>query len=205
MYIDAKLSLSHHISHVCSKVSRNIGVLWKIKFKVDLNTLDLLYNALILPHMSYCNIIWGCAKQTVLDPLYKLQKKVVRIITGSKYAEHTSPLFIKLNRLKVMDIHKVQALIFILKSLLYVKFPYMHSFLSPFFKRITFSHVHFIYGTRKCVYDLVGPFCRTDIRFNSIYCFGPGLWTSLPSSTRESLNLSNCKNLLTNFFISAYC
>ena len=44
----------------------------------------------------------------LLDPLYKLQKRIIRIITKSPYKAHTTPLFKKLNKLKINDICKLE-------------------------------------------------------------------------------------------------
>jgi len=52
-----------------------------------------LYYAFIYPYLSYGNIVWGNTYTTRLEPIRKLQKKIVRIITFSKFKEHTGPLF----------------------------------------------------------------------------------------------------------------
>ena len=54
--------------------------------------------------MNYCNIIWGGAAKVHLEKLLKLQKRPVRILTGSSYLEHTAPLFKQLKLLKVYEI-----------------------------------------------------------------------------------------------------
>ena len=46
------------------------------------------------------------------DRLYKLQKKVLRIITNSKFNAHTEPLFKTLGILKLNDIYKLNVLKF---------------------------------------------------------------------------------------------
>ena len=42
--------------------------------------------------------MWGLTHPTVLDPLYKLQMKVVRIITFNNKYTHTTPLFYDLHQ-----------------------------------------------------------------------------------------------------------
>ena len=67
----------------------------------------MLYNnSLLLPHINYCLTTWGyqCHK------LQKLQKMAIRIITLSKYNNHTAPLFRKLNLLTIKDILALQEL-----------------------------------------------------------------------------------------------
>ena len=66
----------------------------------------MLYNSLILPYIYYCNITWASVGTTILDPIYKLQKKALRICTSSSYVAPSRPLFFKLNVLNVYNIHK---------------------------------------------------------------------------------------------------
>ena len=51
------------------------------------------------------------------ERIFKLQKKVIRIITLSKYNSHSEPLFKSLKLLKIKDILKPQQLKFIYKLL----------------------------------------------------------------------------------------
>ena len=50
-----------------------------------------LYNTLILPHLSYCILVWGSKIQNN-HPLLLLQKKTVRNIANVDYIAHSEPL-----------------------------------------------------------------------------------------------------------------
>ena len=105
MYIDEKMNFSNHIEYVCSKVSRSIGILYRIRLLVPRRVLVNLYYCLIYPYLTYCNIIWGGTARIHLLKLEILQKKIVRIMTISAYLAHTDPLFNDLNIMKLKDIH----------------------------------------------------------------------------------------------------
>ena len=64
--------------------------------------------------MIYGVEIWGNACSVYLDPLVKLQKKCLRIITFSSYLEHTEPLFQSLEILNFQKlvIHRITMLMF---------------------------------------------------------------------------------------------
>ena len=62
-----------------------------------------LYNALILPHRSYCILVWG-SKIKNSHPLLLLQKKAVRNIANEDYIAHSEPLCKSLNILNIPDI-----------------------------------------------------------------------------------------------------
>ena len=61
----------------------------------------MLYNTLILPHLSYCSEVWGRTYVTNLNPLFVKQKKFVRIIGRLSKHDHTTPLFLKFKILKL--------------------------------------------------------------------------------------------------------
>ena len=61
---------------------------------------------MFLPHINYCILAWGYNYQRI----FKIQKKVVRILSLSKYNAHTDPLFKHLRLLKMKDIHQLQQL-----------------------------------------------------------------------------------------------
>ena len=58
MPIDEHLSWDNHIREVACKVSRNVGILRKLKFTLPQTCLLLLFNSLVLPYLHYCSIIW---------------------------------------------------------------------------------------------------------------------------------------------------
>ena len=52
---------------------------------------------------------------TVLKKLIRLQKRAIRIITHSKYLAPTGPLFARLKVLQLMDVYKLQVVLFMYK------------------------------------------------------------------------------------------
>ena len=67
-----------------------------------------IYYSLIYSHLQYCISTWKHASKTALEPLEKLQKRIVRIITNSPSGAHTAPLYKQLNILKLNDIFKLE-------------------------------------------------------------------------------------------------
>ena len=57
--IDWKLNWKLQLNYVSSKLSRTIEILHKVKNKLNIKSLILLYNALFVSHLNYCSNIWG--------------------------------------------------------------------------------------------------------------------------------------------------
>ena len=79
--VDKNLKFNHHISLVCSKVSRSIGIMYKLKPFFPLCILKNIYYSLIYPYLIYGNLIWGGTYKIHLEPLFVLQKRAVRILS----------------------------------------------------------------------------------------------------------------------------
>ena len=79
--VDSNLTWKPHIIELSKKLARSVGILFKIRHYVTPETLKLLYYSLFLSFISYGISVWGLTHPATFDPLYKLQKKVVRAIT----------------------------------------------------------------------------------------------------------------------------
>ena len=104
--INDKMNWATHTKCIANKISRSIGILNRMKNFLPLSVLKTMYSSLILSHLTFCITAWGfeCSR------LFKLQKKAIRIITGSKYNAHTEPLLKENSLLKLDDIFKLQCL-----------------------------------------------------------------------------------------------
>ena len=95
--IDNHLSWKHHINYVALKISRNIGILSKLRHFVLPKTLFGIYKSLILPYLSYGLVAWGQAAKTHLEKLLRLQKRAVRLIDFITFRSHAVPYFLHSN------------------------------------------------------------------------------------------------------------
>ena len=91
--LDNKLSWIQHISYVKSKISKGIGIMYKARNYVNKNALLGLYHSYIYPYLIYCIESWGTASNCHIDPLYILQKRILRILTFSNYDVPSELLF----------------------------------------------------------------------------------------------------------------
>ena len=81
--IDNKLKWNDHITYVKRKISKTIGFFYKMRQYLGRKALVNLYYSLVFPYLIYCSEIWGNASSVHLDPIIKIKKRCVRIITYS--------------------------------------------------------------------------------------------------------------------------
>ena len=121
--LDTHVNWKKHTEKVSNKCSRIIGILYRLKHTLPQRIKLMMYNSLLLPHINYCLTTWGYQCHI----LQKLQKRAIRIITLSKYIDHTAPLFKKLNLLIIKVMLELQEL------KLYYKF--IHNNVPPYIQQ----------------------------------------------------------------------
>lgn len=197
--IHENLNWKPHINLIALKISKSIGVINKIKFFIPIHIRISLYNTLILPYLQYCNIVWAKTYPTNLDKLYKLQKRIIRIISNSGYRDHTLPLFYKFKILSIYDINKHQTGTFMFKYF------NRRNLLPPYFKDyfILNKEVHG-YNTRNANKIHLEK-ARTTARQFSLKYYGPVYWNSLNPSLIETSSISIFKHNLKQSLLKYPC
>ena len=161
IYMDNKLNWKKHIAYISGKVSRGIGIILKARKVLNSDALKSLYFSFMYPFVTYCSHVRGNAYDTNLYPLVVLQKRIIRIITFSKYLDHTGPFFKELGFLKIGEINKY----------LFGKFMYRwYNSQVPLLFLDMFQYVRNIhgYGTRQ-IDQLYIPKVKTNLG-KCLYC-----------------------------------
>ena len=104
--INEYLDWNSHTIKIANKLSRAIGIMHKLRQIIPMQILKVMYSSMILPHLYFGITAWGFTCRRV----FGLQKKVIRIITKSKFNAHTEPLFRELSLLKVNYIFQLHCL-----------------------------------------------------------------------------------------------
>ena len=91
--LDHKLTFKSHNDYISNKIAKCIGIISKARRALSTYSLRMLYMALVQPYLFYCVEIWGHTYASYTKNLSILQKRLVHIITFSRYDDHTLPLF----------------------------------------------------------------------------------------------------------------
>ncbi|KAJ0003119.1 hypothetical protein NQD34_018159 [Periophthalmus magnuspinnatus] len=75
VYIDKSLNFKKHIDELVKKLSKIVGLLFKIRHVLPSEALLTLYRSLFETHLNYCNVIWCNTYPTYTAKLQILQKK----------------------------------------------------------------------------------------------------------------------------------
>ena len=186
--IDEKLKFNFHIDNICTKISKNIGVLYKLKNIIPLQSRISIYYAFVHPYLNYCQLIFGSTHDCYLNRIETLQKRCVRVVADVEYLAHTNPLFFKFQILKFKDLYKYNACTYMFKNL-------------EKFENLLVSHSH---NTRSHG-NYVATFQRLDLtQRQSIMYQCPTIWNNLPDTVRSVNSLDQFKQKCKQYLISLY-
>ena len=175
--IDARLNWKPHIQSVKSKLSCILSIMYKASKLITTAGMYTLYCSLFLPHISYCNELWGNTYASNVKCLCIIQRKVVRLICNADRLAHTNELFKELYILKFPEF--VQYILI---------FHLFHGTLT-----IHLQNRFTIYSTNRStrrINKFVMVQARTNIKEMCLSVYGVKLWNSL------STNLRDCNSVI---------
>ena len=194
--IDSQLTWKFHIEQMERKIASSVGVLRRIRDKINAKTACMIYNTMILPYLNYCNIIWASTYKTKMHKIHVLQKKAMRIIARAESRASSIPIFYSLKKLTIYDINKMH-----IANFMYL----LQNNLLPSVVQNTFavdkpSHD---YNTRSrerlCI-----PFTRLTCYAFHPHIMGPRIWNDIPYQIQKSLSYASFKMLYRKMLLSKY-
>ena len=182
--LDEIMSWENHIDTICGKVGSGIGIIKRVKPFVPSETLQNVYNSLVLPYFDYCSSLWDNCGSMLKEKLQKLQNRAARIMTGGNYDVRSTDLLHAMSWKNLNDRHKMN------KSVLMFKILNNHS--APNLKDTFITrdiNLGTNYNLRNADINLSVPKPRTEYLKMSFGYSGAVLWNSLPTQAKQTESL----------------
>ena len=178
--VDDTLSFTEHISGICKKVRKKIGVLARLRNLISSKTKLQLYLTAILPHLTYCQTVWHFCKQSERRKLERLQERALRIIYNCRTDTYEDLL--RRGKLPSLYNRRLQEIV----TLMYK----VRNGLVPDYIGELFNFKNKVYSLRNADFDI--PRYST-VRYgkHSIRYLGPYLWSRLSPSDRQQPSLDS--------------
>ena len=109
VYLDNNLLMNVHIDHICTKQSRLLGCLYRIRGCLSIEAKILFYNSYVQPCFDYC-------VTTHISRLSRLQKRFARVILNN-YTSPSLNLFTQLPWLNVKERIEFSTTVLVFKCL----------------------------------------------------------------------------------------
>ena len=129
--IDENLTFKQHSEYICSKLSKSVGILYKLKYCFPTEAFKCIYNSFIVPYIHYGIEIWYSAYKNITDKKFILQKKAIRAAFNLPYNDHTSNYFKCAGALKLADLYSLKIACIMFKCINLNQFPFIYNKLKP--------------------------------------------------------------------------
>jgi len=194
--LDKSLSFKNHVNYISSKISKSIGILYKLRHFLPIEILHKLYLALIQPYLIYGIEAWFATHPSTTNKISILQKKACRAANNLKSDEHTSYYFKQMGVLKLEDLYKYQIAVYLYKT---IKENHDNQLAVALNQHMDIHN----YNTRNRTHFQIPIFNRSLSQFSIEYT-GVKTWNSLPSSIKNSTSLGSFKCKLRSNILNLY-
>ena len=194
VYIDEKINWKKHVQYVCEKLAKVCGYFAKLRHCAGPKTIRMIYNALVFSHLKYCNIAWGGANKTILDPLIALHNRIVKTIAFAPFqASNVRQYFEKfeIHNIKQINILEVGKFMYKYKnSMLPERF-------EGYFQLSGTTHNHNLRSVAQQKYTLNKANGLYGLKM--IHNTGVKLWNDLPIEIKNQKTLKTFNNLFKHY------
>lgn len=191
--LQSNMSWNMHIEEVKKKIAPAIGILYKLKWKLDESTKTMIFHSLIHSHIKYLAIAYAYNKNNnCFKSLQHFQNKALKIVFNLPATFSTNLLYttVAKNILPIYGVFEYQALIFVYKCLHKIGH---HT--------IDFNRNQRMFNTRNQL-NLSTPLCRLEKTKQRIDYIGSKIYNDLPPHIkrieRMSLFKNKCKDYIHN-------
>ncbi len=183
-----------HIDYIVSKISAKIGVLRSLRKIIPTATLKLLYNAIVLPHFDYADVVYDSASETSKSKLQKRQSRAAKLISGSGPRANRNPIYKSLDWLSFQYRRDFHNCILVYKC---------YNNLAPSYLVDMFNSNDSVhnYNTRHAS-QLMSTQTRTAYYHKSFTVSGHTLWNDLPYNIQNCNTLPSFKNALCKLYLT---
>ena len=194
IFIDDKLKFDVHTQYLCSKISRNLGVIRKIKSFVPNSVIRQLHFSLIFSHIVYGITSYGFASANSTKRLSNLVLRSLKLVLN---VNTLTPELYKTEKLFNFDL----ALKFFTVVKLYQAINCdRDSYFSVRIQSFQNQHNH---NTRSQNTELLSLPMRSFSKSQNCFIYkGLKFWNELPVSVRNSENIRIFKRMAKNFLLS---
>ena len=188
--IDCGLNFNLHISNVCKKASQRIGVIMRLRNLIPTKAKLHLFKAAILPHLTYCHLVWHFCRASDTRRLERVQERGLRAVFKDKQSSYQQLLVkAKLQSLYNRRLQDICIVRYNISNL------YPRTICDMF---LTNSHT---YNLRQK--DFYQPSFNTVTHGkHSIRYIGPRLWSKIPSKERSAASLKQFKTRINSLDLS---
>ena len=105
VFIDENATWKPHINTISTKISKSIGILYRVRLIIPRKQLNQLHFSFVHSCLNYANLSWGSTQKIKLSTLYCQQKHSIILLSFKDQFTHSRPLFKEIVALNTYEIN----------------------------------------------------------------------------------------------------
>ena len=185
LILNNKATWHDHVSNLITKADKKLGILKKLKYKCDRNTLLTIYTSYVRSVLEYSDVVWDNIPQDLVNRLETIQIDALRCITGITISASRDNLYKETGLLPLAKRRKLHRLVMFYKIVQGLAPSYLQRLLP---NTAANRHQHNIRENR------LTPFlCHTESFQRSFFPQTTRDWNSLPPEIKIKPTVSAFK------------
>ena len=84
-----KLNWHSHIEYLCTKISKAVGVISQLRYRLPHQALKMIYHSLVASYLRYGVATWGSVNSTAMNKLNSLNNRAMQMVWPSNLSLDT--------------------------------------------------------------------------------------------------------------------
>lgn len=185
VYFDENINFSKHISEMCKKVSKKVGVLMRLRNLIPCSAKLTIYKVYILSSLTYCHLVWHYCKSSDNRKIERIQERALRAVYRTKSESYETLM----NRAGLPTLYNR-------------RLQDIATFMYKIKNKLLPSSVADIFNIKESCYSLrnsdfhIPRVNTTKYGKHSLRYFGPSLWYKLSDDIRKSPSINSFKTAI---------
>jgi hypothetical protein len=189
VHLSKDLTWKKHASEIAKKAARCVGILRRLKFKIDRASLETLYKSFVRPILEYADSVWDVpdSNRHGLDILENVQTEAARVVTGATARCSTEKLYEEVGWEELAPRRRFHRALVMFKIMNGLAPSYLYDLIPPRVEART------AYNLRNRA-DLQQPFARLQTYAQSFFPSTIKMWNDLSHSIKNSASVKSFKH-----------
>ena len=116
IFLDKNLTYGFHVKRVLNKLAKHVSIINRLRHFTSSSVVIRYYKTYMKPIIQYGLLIYGCTRKSVLNDIFLVQKKILRITYFKNRRYPSDELFKRSEIMNVFDLYVFELLKFAVRS-----------------------------------------------------------------------------------------
>lgn len=203
--IDHRVRWAEHIQYIKTKIRKYLFAFRQLREVLNDNEIKIVYYAYIQSLLSFGIVAWGGANKSILEPLYVVQKSILKVAFNKARRYPTDTLFQDVSVLNIRQLFIKHLMVFIFKHYNSIFSPILHTYSTRYSANVGFltPTINKSFSTTTPVYiahALLLNLQRNKPNFNLFSCTSISIFKKQVTDWINQIGLEGAENVITSVY-----